>query len=185
MRTYLRIKSVSVAAVLCLACTATIAAHAGEKDFIPKPLTVAWMNEQLNNHDAKHVVRILWDQERDVEFLDNIASGKSDWISFAPRIAPGTDGAASEDLGISLAYALPKNPKAVLKVLDKKDWTISFERVCSIPFLTPTKKFYTSYAREALLAVRNVIDKQLREQKKLCLIVLNHASTLNIEFEDQ
>lgn len=179
------LKSFTAVIVLCLGCSATSRVNADNKVFIPKPLTVVWMNEQLDAHDAKYVVKILWGQERYDEFLENISAGKSDWISLAPKIAPGTDAGLSEDLGISLAYALPKTPAAVLKILDQSRHPISFKRVCSIPFIEPTKKFYTTYAREALSAVHNVIDEQLSKQKKLCLTVLKHTATLNIEFEDQ
>ena len=45
---------------------------------------------------------------------DRMGTGDARWIALAPRLAPGSDAGSAEDLGISLAFSLPKNPRAVL-----------------------------------------------------------------------
>jgi hypothetical protein len=133
-------------------------------EVIPKPLTTDWVIQEIAKHGPKHAVRVMWDQERYDELLGNISAGKEEWIALAPKIVSGTDAGASEELGISLADALPKNPKAVLGILDQSKWTISSGRVCSIPFIEPEKDFYESYAKSALVAVKAVSDAGLAKQ---------------------
>lgn len=142
---------------------------------IPKPLATDWVIQEIARHGPKHAVRIMRDQERYDELLGNISAGKEEWIALAPKIVSGTDAGASEELGISLAEALPKNPKAVLGILDKSKRTISSGRVCSIPFIEPEKDFYESYAKSALAAVEAVSDAELAKQKELCLTELQKA----------
>ena len=144
-------------------------------EVVPKPLTTEWIMQDIARHGPKHAVKVMWDQGRYDELLGNISAGKAEWIALVPGIASGTDAGASEELGISLAEALPLNPKAVLGILDQSRRTISSGRVCSIPFIEPEKGFYESYAKSAFAAVKAVSDARLAKQKRLCLAELQKA----------
>ncbi len=160
----------------CIYLSLMVPAIADEAlEVIPKPLTTKWVMQEIVKHDPKHAVKVMWDQERYDELLGNISAGKEEWIALAPKIQPGTDAASSEDLGISLADALPKNPQAVLSILDQSKWAISFKSVCSIPFIEPEKDFYESYSKSALAAVKAVTNAGLAKQKALCLAELQKA----------
>jgi len=101
----------------------------------------------------------------------NIGAGKTDWIALAPDLAEGTDAAALETLGISLAEALPTSPHAVLAILqlggDASPLLVA--RVCSAPFLEDTARHQHLYKAEALHSVSAVADAQLSTVKAACL----------------
>ena len=161
------------AMAICIYVSLMAPAFPGEpSEVIPKPLTTDWILQDLSKHGAKHAVKSMRDQERYDELLGNISAGKEEWIALTPRIVTGTDAGASEELAISLAEALPKNPDAVLGILDQSKATISSGRVCSIPFIEPEKAFYESYAKAALAAVKAVSGAGLAKQKELCLAEL-------------
>ena len=65
-----------------------------------------------------------------------MALGRAAYIRLAPELAPGTDAGTSEELGISLAFALPKAPMTVLQAIDLKVGpTLGVSRVCGKPSL--------------------------------------------------
>ena len=140
---------------ICIGLTAPAVAEE-PTTVIPKPLTADWVMQEIAKHGPKHAVTVMWDQKRYSELLGNISAGKGEWIALAPKIVSGTDAGASEGLGISLAEALPKNPKAVLGILDQSKATLSSGRVCSIPFIEPEKDFLESYAKSALAAIEEI-----------------------------
>lgn len=73
--------------------------------------------------------------------LTHIDSGSDACIALVPELAEGTDGSNSEDLGIGLAYVLPKNAKAVLSVIVPDNGPVpGVSRVCSAPFIEETVK---------------------------------------------
>lgn len=100
--------------------------------------------------------------------------GDARWIALAPRLAPGTDAGTSEGLGIALAHALPRNPRAVLAVLGVAGGPVSVSagRVCGVPFIEDTVKDLTAYRRRAARAVRGVTDPSLVRARAACLSVL-------------
>jgi hypothetical protein len=106
--------------------------------------------------------------------VHNIDSGKKSWVELAPLLAPGSDGGFSEDLGIGLAYALPKNPAAVLAAIDTMDSSpanvvLTVSRVCGVPFIEDTVKDIPRYIRQAKAAVSRVDDPALEAVKTACL----------------
>jgi hypothetical protein len=94
----------------------------------------------------------------------------------APRLAPGTDAESSEDMGIVLARALPRNPSAVLGALDLRDGPVlGPSRVCGVPFIEPSPAFVHSYTTRALAAVSGVRAPRLDDARKACLSALRRS----------
>ncbi|NYH16596.1 hypothetical protein [Paraburkholderia bryophila] len=149
---------------LVLACSAapTIAAQ-------PNASVLA---KQLDDKGAKATVSGMSESEWD-NVLTRIDSGNTAWVALAPKLAEGTDGGNSEDLGIGLAYALPKNPKAVLRAIDPNNGPVlGVGRVCSAPFIEDTVKDIPAYIRRAKAALRDVHDPALQNVRDACLAEL-------------
>ncbi|WP_028225334.1 hypothetical protein [Paraburkholderia ferrariae] len=109
------------------------------------------------------------------KLMDKIGSGQSQWIALAPKLAKGADASNAEGLGIELAYALPKNPTAVLGVVDPVDGdghSLQVSRVCGIPFIETIPR---GYKAKALRAVEKVSDPQLQQIKARCLKALENS----------
>ena len=124
--------------------------------------------ETMGAHDAV----VYLDKVDELDYmLDQIGRGKSEWIALATRIAPGTDASASEGLGISLARALPRNPSAVLRVVDlaDEDGVLGVSRVCGVPFIEVTRAYNAAYERRAIPAVSRVLDPALAAARAKCL----------------
>jgi hypothetical protein len=104
--------------------------------------------------------------------MTHIDSGQPAWVALAPKIAEGADAGSAEELGIALAYALPKNATAVLNAVDPVEGDahiLSISRVCGIPFIdTPPR----GYEAKALRAVSAVKDPALQDKKTRCLAAL-------------
>ena len=78
-------------------------------------------------------------------------------------------------LTISLAFALPRNPKAVLALLIAKDG-FPAEDVCGAPFIEDTVKDVPAYVRRARAAVEKVNNPKLAVAKAACLAALSKAA---------
>jgi hypothetical protein len=143
---------------------------------IPKPLTLAWMKRALKLHGASYVVQALDKQQRYEDFVEQIGKGKSDWIALAPQIAEATDAGYTEMLIGSLAYALARNPKAVVSILAPKTVAVSPGQVCGANFMGDLMKDYPAYIKRARRAVNGVNDARLAKQKKKCLAELERIA---------
>jgi hypothetical protein len=106
--------------------------------------------------------------------LGHIDKGEAEWVALAPKLAPGTDAGWAEALSISLAFALPKNPKAVLALLAGKD-AFAADDICSAPFIEGTIKDVPGYIRRAKAAVAKLSDPSLQSAKAACLAALAKA----------
>ncbi len=73
-------------------------------------------------------------------------------------------------LGISLAATLPRNPSAVLRVIEMRDQdgVIGIDRVCGIPFIETTPSFNNAYVRRTLNALAQVHDRALASTRNAC-----------------
>ncbi|MFM0302928.1 hypothetical protein PQQ99_22700 [Paraburkholderia sediminicola] len=151
------------ALVLVLACSAANASA---------PLNPSALAKQIDNEGAKATVNKMSESEWD-SVLTHIDSGKTAWVALVPKLAEGTDGGNSEDLGIGLAYALPKNAKAVLLAIDPNNGPVlGVSRVCSAPFIEDTVPDIPAYIKHAKTALTKVRDPALQEVKKACLAEL-------------
>ncbi len=134
----------------------------------------AALKADILHHGAKAVVdRLVASNEWD-EVSDRIASGRTEWVTLAPKLADGTDAGSSEELGIDLALALPKNPTVVLRSINDKPWReggiIGVERVCGAPFIEDTEP--RGYVADAVVAVGRVSGVTVAGKKAACLRVL-------------
>jgi hypothetical protein len=167
--------------VLGLAAVA-LAANAAPAVQIP---SAAAISAEIDAKGAKEVVQRLWDANEGENrgrsdwdrVADQISLGRVAYIKLVPRLAPGTDGAAAEDIGISLAYALPIAPSAVLRVIELNDNNVvRGSRICGVPFLEGSMDDEPSYIRKASLAVSNVTASDLQKVKAACLETLRSVS---------
>jgi hypothetical protein len=108
------------------------------------------------------------------EILNRISSGQKAWIALVPRLRAGSDAGSSEDLTISLAAALPKNPAAVLHVIGPdSDPVLGPSRVCGIPFIEQPKRQAALYERQVVMALKAVAAPDLMVARQKCLGVLS------------
>ncbi|MDR5823384.1 hypothetical protein [Caballeronia sp. LZ043] len=110
---------------------------------------------EIETQGARPAVASL---DRDGQFdavLESIATGNAAWVELAPRLAQGTDASASIGLTIALATALPKNPAAVLRVLDDGP-VLGTSAVCGAPFIEPSPGEVKAYLDRTIPAVTDV-----------------------------
>ena len=108
---------------------------------------------------------------------DHLGSGDARWIALAPRLGQAADAGVAEELGIALAFSLPKNPRAVLAALDADEGRVlGADRVCGMPFIEDTVKDRPGYRSRALQAVSSVSDPALGRARTACLLRLRQAS---------
>lgn len=134
-------------------------------------LTPAQISSDIESHGAKAVVQRLYSGGLFGQVLDGIAEGQAAWIRLAPDLANGTDAGTSAGLIVALAQALPKNPKAILKVLDGGP-VISAHTVCGVPFIEPTSKEIANYLKQAIPAVYRVPKSTQLPLREECLDAL-------------
>jgi len=128
------------------------------------------IQRDIDLHGAGPVVRRLLANGDYERVMDRIDAGDGRWIALAPKLAPGADAGAAEELPIALAFALPKNAHAVLSVLGPNGFPI--EDVCSAPFIEGTVKDVRGYIRRAEQAVSAVGDPKLATARDACLAEL-------------
>lgn len=139
--------------------------------------TVNQVEHLIKSRGAHDAVSYL-DKANELDYmLDQVGRGNSEWIAIALRIAPGTDAAAAEGLGISLARALPRNPPAVLRVMDlaNEDGVLGVNRVCGVPFIETTRAYNDAYKRRVIPAVGRVRDPTLGAARMKCLARLKSS----------
>jgi hypothetical protein len=141
-------KAVQVASVsLALLASACMSAQVA-----PDPARIAG---EIETQGARPAVASL---DRDGQFdavLDSIATGDAALVELAPRLAQGTDAGTSIGLTIALATALPKNPAAVLRVLDDGP-VLGTAAVCGVPFIEPEPEEVKAYLERTIPAVSDV-----------------------------
>jgi hypothetical protein len=166
---------VSVFVGLVLSVTVFTAAQ------VPSP---AALRAEIDAKGPKEVVDRLWNSPQDSKgqnewdrVTEQMWMGRAAYIALAPKLAPGTDAWPSEDLGISLAHALPLAPNIVLRAIDPKNGPVlGVSRVCGVPFIEDTVKDLPGYIREAKSRVGNVTAPELQTVKVVCLEQLNVAA---------
>lgn len=153
-----------IALAALLACSPALAG-APSADAIAKDIAA---------HGAKAVVDRL-DSKGDYErVLDLIDKGNTDYVALAPKLAPGADAGNAEALIISLAFALPNNPRAVLSILGGKDG-FAVDDVCEAPFIEGTVPSVPAYVKSAKRALAQVSDQRLARIKAACIVQLDKA----------
>ncbi|RDS82933.1 hypothetical protein DWU98_07300 [Dyella monticola] len=125
---------------------------------ITTPVQVA---AAIEREGAGHFFASLDDQASE-QLFDKIEGGNADWVALAPKLALGADGANAEGLVIALAYALPRNPSVVLKIVDPVEGDrhiLAISRVCGIPFIEEVPKDYKVKALRAVASAKGVDTK--------------------------
>ena len=103
----------------------------------------------------------------------HIDGGSDAWLAVAAKLAPGSDAGSAEDLGISLATALPLNPAGVLRTASLSDGApLSIAHVCSLPFIEQPPSEAAAYRTRAMTAVTRVADPSLADRRTRCLAAL-------------
>jgi hypothetical protein len=105
--------------------------------------------------------------------IDNVISGRNDWLQIAARLAPGSDAGSATDLEIALAYALPKNPSGVLSVIDGH--SLQIDEICGVGFIEPEDAFLRAYLRKTKRALTQMKNVKLKDKRHACLKELNAA----------
>jgi hypothetical protein len=137
-------------------------------------ISPAQISSDIALRGANAIVQNLYSAGLFDQVLDDIAAGQSAWIQLAPDLAKGTDAGTSEGLIVALAHALPKNPKAVLKVLDDGP-VINAQAVCGVPFIEPTSEEIAIYLKHAIPAVKAVKKSAPFPSRASCLKALLQA----------
>lgn len=162
-------------AIVALAYTAMLAFGWPAKA-APSP-TPASIEAGVRQHGAQATIAALAKADQWDGVSDRMGTGDARWIALAPKLAPGSDAGSAEDLGISLAFSLPRNPRAVLAALDPANGhVLGAGRVCGMPFIEDTVKNRPAYKRHAIHAVRTVTDPRLSKARLACLRELERAS---------
>lgn len=103
----------------------------------PSPATV---RDSIKREGAKAAIADLGKAEQRDAVSDHVDSGSSGWVALAPLLGPGSDASGAEELGISLALSLPRNPRAVPAAPDPANGpVIGADRVGGLPFVEDTK----------------------------------------------
>lgn len=97
--------------------------------------------------------------------MNNISSGKNEWMSLVPVIAPATDAGSADDLTSAMGIALQNNPVATLRVIDERIRPVSTEEVCTLPF-------YSGSEAETNLYIVRTIRALYQAKGKKCLATL-------------
>jgi hypothetical protein len=137
--------------------------------------TTAQIDAAITRYGAHDTVNALFDQNRWDYVADEIGKGGAAWVALAVRLAPGADAGTAEELPISLAFALPINPSAVL--LAVKSGAFDVGDVCGAPFIDGTVPSVPAYQRKAVAAVKKVSDPALAATKTSCLATLAKANS--------
>ena len=91
--------------------------------------------------------------------------GDDAWFLIASKLRPFSDAGATETLEMSVAEALPKNPKAALKLIEKG---FSLDWVCGEPYFEVPNEKILNHLHKALKSLRGVNDPSLIEIKTRC-----------------
>ncbi|MFM0738161.1 hypothetical protein PQQ51_13040 [Paraburkholderia xenovorans] len=142
---------------------------------VAQPLTPSRIERDVRTHGAHATVQSLNRTGRLDAVLSKIASGSVAWVRLSPDLAKGTDAGDSTGLSIALAQALPKNPKAVLAVLDDGPVT-GAAVVCSVPLIEPSPDEVKDYLNRAIDAVRHTPDSGSLPQRAPCLQALKRIA---------
>jgi hypothetical protein len=151
-----------------------IALLVGATSALAGALTPGQIEQSIRSHGARQTVQSLERRKQFDAVLDRIATGNTAWVEIAPALAKGTDAGSAEGLTVALATALPKNPPAVLAVLDDGPVT-GAQAVCGLPFIEPGQKEATDYLARAIPAVAAVADSPRVPRRAACLDALRRA----------
>jgi hypothetical protein len=129
----------------------------------------------IQDHGAHAAAAKLWETKEWDQLIAGVASGESEWLAVVDELLPGTDAGSTSELFDAVAWALPKAPAHVLRLVSRNpsDWGF----VCSGPPVDfPPPGDSASYFRRANEAVAGVTNKELRRVRNECLKQLATAA---------
>ncbi len=133
----------------------------------------AALSRDIDARGARAVIADLAHQGRWDGVVHHIDGGSDAWLAVAAKLAPGSDAGSAEDLGISLATALPRNPAGVLRIVSLQENTpLALAHVCSVPFIEQPASETAAYQARAVAAVSHVADPSLAGRRASCLAAL-------------
>jgi hypothetical protein len=137
----------------------------------PDPMV---MDQEIGRVGGDAVVAGLFQSGQWGVVESHISAGDQAWVRIAGELMHTPPGCAScaESLPISLAFALKRNPAAVLTVLGAGR---DIERVCGMPFIEPPAGFAKAYFTEAMESLRTVSDPGLASRREECVQHLQHV----------
>lgn len=163
-------KNRTVATLFCVSLCSQATAY---------PLTPENVSSDFSRRAPTAVISDLYKSGRYEKILGFIGKGREQWILLAPILTNGTDAGTAETLTISLAEALPLNPKAVLSVIKAGEGDpLNVNEVCSAPFIEPSKKMLSAYFKLTIPSVSGVVNPELSEMKAACLKSLVKAKAI-------
>ncbi|HKI85851.1 MAG TPA: hypothetical protein VKA53_03810 [Thermoanaerobaculia bacterium] len=152
---------------LCLLSGALLGAASSEP-------TAAKLLERIDRDGGDGVIRELWAAHEPFEFMcAQISTGDPQWLQVASRLRPFSDAGASLSLDISMARALPKQPSAVLALIEPP-WRL--EMVCGAPFIEPPAEEVQAYLENAISVLSQPRSEPLEERRVACLYHLRTAA---------
>jgi hypothetical protein len=158
-------------------CVCTFAFARGVSESEPRPCwdTPDRLLAEIGTRSSSTVVLELYDSNGWARTIARIESGERDWLLVALALAPGTDGAISEELFYSIDRALISNASGVLELFMSDSRYAS--SVCH-GYGEFAHSSYESASRELrakISGVDHVSNPALASQKRACLEKL-HAS---------
>jgi ABC-type Fe3+-hydroxamate transport system substrate-binding protein len=142
----------------------------------PKAPEASQIARDIQTHGARSTVASLDRKGQFDAVLERIASGDSTWVNLARPLSQGTDAGESTGLTIALATALPRNPAAVLRVLDDGP-VLGASAVCGVPFIEPEAGEVKAYLEQTIPAVERVAQTRDTPLRSSCLTSLGRART--------
>jgi hypothetical protein len=152
---------------LCVLCAPLLGASSSEP-------SAAELLERINRDGGDRVIRELWAAHEPFELMcAQISTGDPEWLKVASRLKPFSDAGSSLSLTVSMARALPRQPSAVLELIEPP-WRL--EMVCGAPFIEPPIEEVRTYLANAISVLSQPLSEPLEEKRIACLYHLRTAA---------
>ena len=121
-------------------------------------LTSSQITQQIKKQGAKSVIAELYkaDESQWEYVINQIGTGKQEWLEVAALLAPASDADSAESLATAAATAIPHNPAGVLSMLKDGILPFSTENVCGLPFYNITEPELNQYVVDSIQALYKV-----------------------------
>ncbi|GAB6967292.1 hypothetical protein JCM25156A_13290 [Komagataeibacter kakiaceti JCM 25156] len=131
-------------------------------------LSARALARQIHEEGAQATVRTLDEQKAWPRLRRAVAAGWDGWIELVPDLITHADDATASRLRTALRLALPRNPRAVLAVIDPGNGALlGAGAVCTSHGMS------TRWGRDSLRAVSAVHDIHVAHQATDCLAALS------------
>ena len=135
-------------------------------------LSARGLARQIHEDGAEATVRTLDTHRAWPRLRRAVAAGWDGWIELVPDLIAHTDDATARQLRTALRQALPRNPHAVLSVLDPGNGPLLGAGALCTAHGMPAR-----WARDSIRAIGAEHDIHLTHQVNDCLAALSASST--------